>query len=440
MSRLAFFSATRLRRGLFVATGLAVPFYAFPIGRLAGKPLDAATVAAAAFVLASLPALAKPLPRLRVLFALAAVFLPLVALLPPRPASFALAAFGRSYAHWLLVAAFFLAAMSLPWRPRDRSRLVAAQILMATLVASFAIYQTLGFSHGWPGAGRSLGPIQREIFRFMFLGSYLRPTSVFLEPSWLGGYLVWVLALAAAGLMSASSGRQRLVWGVPTLLLTTTIAATISLGAYADLGALVVAGSVVLVRSGRVRGRNLAAAAALTALLVTAAVFSPWGRPFRSALVERYHNILAAREALPAMNPELPESSFVRISNAGLLVDLFRSRPLAGYGLGQFAIVAKARHVDPVVATDPWCGWLAIAAEMGIIGPLLLAGALALVLRRRERSSADAFTALAVPAIVAVAVVQQLHTASFIDLWWWYPVALAGVLAAPRVPAAEAAP
>ncbi len=427
----------RLRFALFVLTGLAVPFYAFPPFHLLGKSVDSATVLAAAFVVASLPALfRRGLATGAAVFGLGAAVVPLLALLS-RPASFSLAAFGISYAHWLLVAAFFLAATSLPGRPHGRNRLVAPHVVMATLVSCFAIYQTLGHFRNWPGTGLSLGPIQRGIFQFMYLGSYLRPTSVFLEPSFLGGYLVWVLVLVAAGFLSASSARQRFSWGVPALLLTATIAATVSLGSYADLSALLVAGSVVLIRSGRVRLKNLLAAAALTALLVMAAVSSPWGRPVRSVLVERYNNIRASRAALPAMNPELPESSWVRIYNVRLLAELFQSRPLVGCGLGQFAIVFEARQADQLFAKDPWCGWLAIAAEMGILGPLLLAGALALAWRRFRASPADAFAALAVPVLIVVAAVQQLHTASFIDLWWWYPLSLAAVLASPPTKAAE---
>lgn len=431
-------AALRLRFALFVSTGLAVPFYAFPPLHLAGKSVDLATLFAAAFVAASLPAvLRQRLWSGAAVLGLGAAVVPLLALLPPRPATFSVTAFGISYMHWLLVAAFFLAATTLPGRPHDRNRLIVPHVVMATLVACFAIYQTLGHFRGWPGTGLSLGPIQREIFQFMYLGSYLRPTSVFLEPSWLGGYLVWVLALAAVGLFSVSSARQRLLWGAPALLLLATIAATISLGSYADLSALLVAGGVVLVRSGRVRLNSLLAAAALTALLVTAAVLSPPGRPVRSVLVERYNNIRASRAALPAMNPELPESSWIRIQNARLLAELFQSNPLTGCGLGQFSAVFAARQVDPLAAKDPWCGWLAIGAEMGILGPLLLAGALVLVWRRSRASTADAFTALAVPALVVVAAVQQLHTASFIDLWWWFPLSLAAVLSAPPANAAD---
>jgi hypothetical protein len=105
-------------------------------------------------------------------------------------------------------------------------------------------------------------------------------------------------------------------------------------------------------------------------------------------------------------------------------------------GLGHFSRSFEGTGVDPIVVPEPWCGWLAIAVEMGIAGPFILIAALWLPARRVRAAPAAAPAALAVPALLAIAVVQQLHTASFIDLWWWYPVSLAAVLAG--APAAAA--
>jgi hypothetical protein len=87
---------------------------------------------------------------------------------------------------------------------------------------------------------------------------------------------------------------------------------------------------------------------------------------------------------------------------------------------------------------DPWCGWLAIAAETGVSGPVVLAAFLLVVLlRRRARRKEgavepdDLLWRVTVPALVLLAAVEQAHTGSYIDLWWWYPLAVALVLANP---------
>jgi hypothetical protein len=91
-------SLSRLRLALFGATGLAVPLYAFPPFLLAGRRVDLATLFAAAFVLTSLPAVrATRWSRWERLWYAAAALVPLLALLPPRPARFGAAAFSISY-------------------------------------------------------------------------------------------------------------------------------------------------------------------------------------------------------------------------------------------------------------------------------------------------------------------------------------------------------
>jgi hypothetical protein len=66
---------------------------------------------------------------------------------------------------------------------------------------------------------------------------------------------------------------------------------------------------------------------------------------------------------------------------------------------------------------------------MGLAGPLLLAAVL-LILRRwiPSRHLVASPLAVALPTLVAFAVAEQSHTASYRNLWWWYPVAIVAVL------------
>jgi hypothetical protein len=127
-----------------------------------------------------------------------------------------------------------------------------------------------------------------------------------------------------------------------------------------------------------------------------------------------------------APESEIRDTSWVRYQNLLHDRDLFLAHPLGGVGLGQFPRYAGPRSAPDPRLVDPWCGWLAIAAQMGILGPVLLVAAFFLAGRRRRLSAGGALR-LAAPAILAVAAVMQLHTGSFIDLWWWYPMSLAAV-------------
>jgi len=132
---------------LFAATGLALPFFAFPPIRLWGKPVDLATILAGAFVLSSLPSL-RALAALRrtQLFLAAVLLVPLLALVPPRPPFFSPRQFALTYAHWLLVTGFFLCSLTLAPAEKNVRALLRANVVLAVLIAAFAFYQ----SFGWP--------------------------------------------------------------------------------------------------------------------------------------------------------------------------------------------------------------------------------------------------------------------------------------------------
>ena len=73
-------------------------------------------------------------------------------------------------------------------------------------------------------------------------------------------------------------------------------------------------------------------------------------------------------------------------------------------------------------------GWLAIAAEMGGGGPLVLGGALAIAFGHACRTSQTG-SARALPfALLLLATVQPLHLGAYRDLAWWFPLSLSVVV------------
>ncbi len=410
------------RSALFLATALAIPFYAFPILTVAGRPIDAATLFAAVFLLVSLPSLLRLLreDRARALFAAAAVAVPLLVLLAPRHPTFSPAAFAVSLAHWLLVAGFFLAAATLTLDAGERRRFLGANLVVGIAVAGFALYQAFGHARGWPGAGERLLLNQRAPFRMLGYGDYPRPTSFFLEPSYLGGYLTWIALLALA---AAASRERRDSPALPIAafsLAVLGVAMSLSWGAYADLAAVVLVALILarrLPRETRTRLRPFAAVFAVA--ILTAAV-----TPLTGAFVERVRRL--SRTPLDRSAPAVlhADSAGVRVENLRYIVGLFRSEPLTGIGLGQFQIRGAARTGSP--RESPWCGWAAAAALFGVLGPALVAAGLLLLLRDSAWRPG-----LLAAGTVALAVVDQVHTASFIDLRWWLPLAAVVALSGP---------
>ncbi len=437
----------RLALGLFACIGLALPFYAFPVFEVAGHPVDLATLFAALFVAATVIALgvARRIPLSGLLFVPAAA-LPLLVLIAPRPPKFEVSRFVSSYGHWLLVVSVFFAASLLkadgPWR----RRVAAATCLMGGAVAAFGLYQVIGHPRGWPDTGTLLFHSQREPLRLLPIGEsgYLRPTSVFLEPAWLGGYLAFAVAALLGVLAAGALGRMGRTIVVAALICVLLCGlATVSWGAYADLAVVLAAGLWTMRGWFRAKPRTAVLAVGILVLLLAGLTLSPQGRAAVNAASQRWKMLLGTPvgEDVPAQ--DVSDSSWMRFENLRHTEKLAREYPWRGIGLGQFGRYAQASGSSFIAVAstrNPWCGWLAIAAETGIAGPFVLAGFLLAVVWRRASgrvpasASGDGHRRVTVPALVLLALVQQIHTGSYIDLWWWYPLSVAMLLAAPSGP------
>lgn len=427
-----------VRRTLFLLTGLTVPLYAFPVFQVFHKDVDPATVFAGLFVLTSVGALFRRLATPVGILLVAAVVVPLLATIAPQPPRFSVDQFAISYSHWLLVVLFFFAALALPRDASFTARLVLWNGLAGFLVAAFALYQVVGIPRRWPGTDTVLFTFQREPLRFMQIAGtgYVRPTSIFLEPAFLGGYLSFVVALLLAYALSRRSALSipaaAAVFAAGATILVALLA-TVSWGAYLDFAAVLVATLPAVGRRIFRRSRLTVALVAALALAAAVGAFSEPGRAAVRAAEERWRMLRETPVKSDRMSVDVQDSSWARARNARHTQDLFRRYPARGLGLGHFGKHAAAgdSYMAVVSTRDPWCGWLAAGAEMGLGGPLVLAGIVVLVMVRFVRNRPSGFAAVAVPALVALAAIQQVHTGSYIDLWWWYPLSAAAVLAGP---------
>jgi hypothetical protein len=419
-----------------VATGLAVPLYAFPVLRLGGRAVDLATILAALFVgVFSIPRIFRqPAPtRSHIAFLAAALCVPLLVLVPPRPGGFAARLFVVSYLHWALLVLFFFGALSLELSATDRGRLLAACVVLGVLVALFALYQTVGISRGWPATGERVVSFQRSRFRLAPIGTYVRPTSVFLEPAWMGGYLAGALAFTLALWASPHrSRRDEAALVAAGAVLASAILTSVSWGAFADALAVVVV--AVLARRSAPRPRRRRAVVALAGVLMAGALLlTPPVWTAGRAVLARWQMLMTTPLQAPEASVYIQDSSWVRLQNFLHARERWREHPVAGVGLGQlgrFAPWGPGSDQGQLAEGRPWCGWVAIAAEAGSLGPFLLVWAIGLAAVRWKSGAAEGLGGV-VLALAVLAAVQQLHTGSYIDLWWWFPLSLGAVLGAP---------
>jgi hypothetical protein len=421
---------TRVRVWLFAGVGLALPFYAFPVARPFGKPIDIATVFAALFVAVSLLSRgwSHLEPRIRLLFA-GGVLTPLLVLIPPRPVPFHVNAFATAYVHWLVVFSFFCLAASFQLMPSSQRMTAILIAILGTAVAVYALYQAVGIPRGWPGTGQLLVNFQREPLRFSWIGRYARPMSIFLEPAWLGGYLAWVSVLTADTAAGARKTRERFLGAVAVGVMVLAALATVSWGAYVNFGVVFVVSLATLARRGSsINRRPVAFLAACLAILVVASLATP-AREVVRAVVARASWLIGEPFESARLNPQAIDSTSLRVLNLIHTAKLFQEHPWRGVGLGQFRFYERddPRLLYPI-SLNPWCGWLAIGAMLGLFGPLLLVFTIAVVAWHWWKGDEQRALRFTVPALLALAVVQQVHTASFIDLWWWYPLSLSAAI------------
>jgi hypothetical protein len=430
---------SRLRLALFGATGLAVPLYAFPPFLLAGRRVDLATLFAAALVLTSLPAVrATRWSRWESLWYAAAALIPLLVLLPPHPARFGAGAFAVSYAHCMLMVAFFACASTLDPSDAQVRGLIRLWSALGVVLALFALYQVVGVPRGWPLAAEFILPFQRSRLRLAVVDGFVRPTSLFAEPSMLGGFLVFVLGVGLARSWDNSVPRRRgasVAMAVALAVIFTAIVATISWGAFADLGALLLGLFLAARRSAALSGKRLSATLAGALVVLLLASSSPPGRRAIRAVGNRARMMAKTevKQSVPKRNAAWKGGSslWARYHGGLYVASLARRNPVGGIGLGQYRRYIPGSDLRRELhgPIDAWCGWLAVVAEAGVLGPLLIAGPLFLVAMAARGRGRQDWRLWAAQGIVVLAAVEQLHTASFIDLWWWYPVAAAALLA-----------
>jgi putative inorganic carbon (HCO3(-)) transporter len=264
---------------------------------------------------------------------------------------------------------------------------------------------------------------------------FIRINSLFYDPNIFGRFLALAMVLLATALLrehrprviAAGSAAIALMWG--GLLLSLSESSIVAL-----LAGLAVAGILLAGRRLRALGAALALAAVVIAL---AYAFAAGSIP----------------KSLGGSSGSLGEATSGRTSLVSGGFDLFKARPLDGYGSGSFATeyLASIPHVpngfehheglpyEAPVTSDSHTTPVTIAAEQGVIG-LLAYAALLVACFVRLLGAPDLRRSVARVAIAAAFTALVVHTLFYADFLedpsTWVLLAVGGALAA--MPAAPA--
>ena len=289
------------------------------------------------------------------------------------------------------------------------TRRLALQCL-GVLLALAAVFVCVGFVEYW----RKELLLNPDLVAASQYQSYFRVNSLFFDPNVYGRFLATVMLGVATVVLWARSSRDVLLGALALALLWAGLVLTFSQSSFAAL----LAGLAVLAAL-RWSVRWTAAAVAVAAAIGLALV-------------------LLAPDAVRLDISSQRAADKATSGRADLVVggvDLFRDRPVLGYGSGSFATVfreeegvsseraATASHTIPVT----------VAAEQGVVGLAvylaLLVAALVRLLRGARSSPLRAYVAAA---FVALIVHTMLYAAFLEDPLSWALLGVGMALAAPR--------
>jgi hypothetical protein len=311
-----------------------------------------------------------------------------------------------------------VAAGMIVWFGRGASlkALLALFGLSAVLPELAAIWRTIftPFGHQRPLPGLSLLPVSPVLAATRNAGSYLtngvkRMEGSFGDPNHFGFFLGLVLILCVAGLLWQLGQRPHRPWLVLSLFESAAVAAVLLVGSDSRsawlLAAIGVAGLLAL----WVRGRRH---------LLT------WRRVATVVAVCAIGALIVGPVVLSRLNPA---SSATRVSNriheqtATLALDLLRSHPVSGVGLGAYGRYAGEPY--PVSAAHSTV--LTTGAELGVPGLLALLAAMGLTaiyaIRHVRRASADSDNVLVAgvaAGFVALALANLIYDVWTDDFQW----------------------
>ena len=249
-------------------------------------------------------------------------------------------------------------------------RILQVWLLVATAVAAYAIYQSFARNLGWPLAYLDLSnPTFGARTAAGQFGGYIRPSSVFFEPSRLGTYLLGPLILAAITLVGRREYsiifRRRSFHWLVLLTISVGILLSFTLTAYLALMfaiAIVILSSKVSVNLIRLSKTAIGVLIGVAVVVVALEIF---GISFLAAF-ERVGRVVGT----PLEDGSVQE----RTARAVVALKIWIDHPLFGVGVNQIQFVSGDytfpswyAYGNRAFATTGIL-WPAILSQVGIIG------------------------------------------------------------------------
>ncbi len=246
---------------------------------------------------------------------------------------------------------------------------------VAAGVAFYALYQAMARNLGWPLAYLPyLHPSPDRLPTGLAFGGYVRPSSVFHEPTYLGMYMIAPLLIVSVLVLLGKDNEflfsSRFINYATLIILLVGLIASFSLSAYLSLIIVVIASIFSDKYSRKIAVRIILISVLIMVFVV--AFFYLVNVSMLTGIEERFWRILKT-VGLQDGNMRMDPSTNARIQELVLGITTWVHHPLWGVGLNQLQFVGKMHAPKTLLPRLVERGyvhnmWLEVLVQLGVVG------------------------------------------------------------------------
>lgn len=284
----------------------------------------------------------------------------------------------KSSSHFLYLSLFALICAVYPIDIKNWRNYFKAWLICALILDIFAIYQIIARAYDWPlaflqitnysSSNRFGGPYENEILQLSLrYGDFFRATSIFTEPSALGGFNTYTIAFLVIPIIN---GYKHFVKSKTFIVFTIIFCVISQLFTFSMTGfvgfLLIFFGIVFFEKVKKLSRYMLISLACLCVIVVADSIFS---RNLGVSVVELFTRRIEGIVHWGDVEKEVPGESFgVRMLSGKKAFNVWLDYPLTGIGIG----LTQYNKKYDIVFSD--FSVMAVLAETGIIGVIGFTG------------------------------------------------------------------
>lgn len=345
---------------------------------------------------------------------------------------FSISEYVKSFLHLIFYVVLFLCIASIRVKTESIIKLLKINLLFATFICLYGFYQVPARFYDWPFAYPAFNNVSGTLINTKFFDLFVRPSSIFLEPSFLGAYLIDAILVIGICMIFDKTLIVRSKY-VRSLMLATFIGmlfCSFSIGAFLVLAMVACVMFVCLHIPHKWRKLSIGTFT-LLGLLAAAnfAIQAGIGVNLLEFIGARFSNIFA--QLFLGESAMSGDSLPKRFRSIAMAFQLWTNYPLTGVGIGNYGIHASKEGL--FIYTDS--ALMSTMSEQGLVGILAYVALFGVILvnlfdsvRNPVRSKLDTLKCAFFFVVVAHAIELSFNMGSILHLREWFPLGLAALL------------